>query len=71
VNTEHREFCPSVSRDGKYLFFTSRRPRSMKIPRYRNTTREALGLAPDPERGDIDIYWLDARFLEKLRPTAE
>ncbi|MCP4898542.1 MAG: Xaa-Pro aminopeptidase, partial [bacterium] len=27
VNTEHTEFCPSVSRDGKYLFFTSNRPK--------------------------------------------
>lgn len=68
VNTEHREFCPSVSPDGKYLFFTSRRPKNTKIPRYRNTAREALGLAPDPERADIDIYWLDARYLDKLRP---
>ena len=71
VNTEHLEFCPSVSRDGKYLFFTSRRPKSMKIPRYPNAAREALGLAPDPERADIDIYWLDARYLDTLRPTAQ
>ncbi|MCP3998751.1 MAG: hypothetical protein GY722_27320, partial [bacterium] len=70
VNTEHREFCPSVSPDGKYLFFTSRRPKNTKIPRYRNTAREALGLAPDPELADVDIYWLDARYLEGLRPTA-
>lgn len=26
VNTEHREFAPSVSPDGRYLFFTSFRP---------------------------------------------
>lgn len=26
VNTEHREFAPSVSSDGKHLFFTSNRP---------------------------------------------
>ncbi len=71
VNTEHLEFCPSVSRDGKYLFFTSRRPKNTKIPRFRNTAREALGLAPDPERADIDIYWLDAQYLDKFRPTAK
>ena len=67
VNTEHREFCPSVSRDGKYLFFTSRRPKNTKIPHYRNSARETLGLAPDPEQADIDIYWLDARYLDTLR----
>ncbi|MCP3958305.1 MAG: hypothetical protein GY719_10680, partial [bacterium] len=50
--------------------FTSRRPKNTRIPRYRNTARETLGLAPDPERADIDIYWLDARYLDKLRPAA-
>ncbi len=71
VNTEHLEFCPSVSRDGKYLFFTSNRPKPTKIPRYTNTAREALGLAADPGRPDIDIYWMDARYLDGLRPQAE
>lgn len=71
VNTEHLEFCPSVSRDGKYLFFTSNRPKQTEIPRFRSEARETLGLAPNPGRPDIDIYWMDARYLDKLRPTAE
>jgi Tol biopolymer transport system component len=68
VNTEHLEFCPSISRDGKYLFFTSRRPKTVEIPIYRNTVREELKLKPNTERGDIDIYWVDAEVVEKLRP---
>jgi len=43
VNTDAREFCPMVSPDGKYLFFTSK------------------------QRGDGDIYWVDARIIETLR----
>ena len=71
VNTEHREFCPSVSRDGKYLFFTSNRPKQTAIPRYPSAVRETLGVTPDTERADIDIYWLDAGYLDALRPEAE
>jgi Tol biopolymer transport system component len=71
VNTEHLEFCPSVSRDGKYLFFTSRRPKATEIPSYRNTARDELGVKPNPDRGDIDIYWIDARYLERFRPKSK
>jgi len=44
INTEFLEFCPMLSHDGKYLFFTSYR------------------------RGDGDIYWVDARIIEKFKP---
>ena len=43
VNSSDDEICPSVSLDGKYLFFTTRR------------------------RGTADIYWMDARIIEKLK----
>jgi glyoxylase-like metal-dependent hydrolase (beta-lactamase superfamily II)/Tol biopolymer transport system component len=44
VNSPEDEICPSLSADGKCLFFTSRR------------------------RGRADIYWIDARIIEELRP---
>ncbi len=44
INTEYLEFCPMLSPDGKYLFFTSYR------------------------RGNGDIYWVDAKIIEKLKP---
>lgn len=44
VNSDSGEICPSVSLDGKYLFFTSRR------------------------RGKADIFWVDARIIDTLRP---
>jgi hypothetical protein len=69
VNTEHLEFCPSVSRDGKYLFFTSNRPKAEEIV---GTTavREELGLTPSSDRPDIDIYWVDAGTIERFRSQA-
>ena len=67
VNTEHLEFCPSISRDGKYLFFTSNRPKAMEITD-RTTVRQELGAQPRSGRPDIDIYWMDAGFIEEFRP---
>jgi len=70
VNTEHLEFCPSVSRDGKYLFFTSNRPKAQLITDT-SGIREELGITPSSERPDIDIYWIDAGFIESFRPEME
>jgi hypothetical protein len=69
VNTEHLEFCPSVSRDGKYLFFTSNRPKAEEIVGT-SAVREELGLTPSTDRPDIDIYWVDASFIEDFRPES-
>jgi len=44
VNSSELEYCPVVSPEGKYLFFTSRR------------------------RENDDIYWMDAKVLEKQKP---
>jgi Tol biopolymer transport system component len=44
VNSSSDEICPSVSLDGKYLFFTTRR------------------------RGKADIYWLNTKIIEELKP---
>lgn len=44
INSNKLEFCPMISPDGKYLFFSSRR------------------------RGNEDIYWVDAKVIENLKP---
>ncbi|MCK5571008.1 MAG: PD40 domain-containing protein [Spirochaetes bacterium] len=44
INSDAAEICASVSPDGKYLFFQSRRT------------------------GNMDIYWVDATIIEKLKP---
>jgi hypothetical protein len=69
VNTEHLEFCPSVSRDGKYLFFTSNRPKAVSTEG-ESAVRKELALYPSFDRPDIDIYWIDAGFIEGFRPKA-
>lgn len=64
-----QEYSPFVSRDGKYFFFMSTR-----LPTGKNLSEDTYslkGLArtfSSPENGNSDIYWMDAGFIEKLRP---
>ena len=70
VNSEARDLYPSESRDGRYLFFTSNRPKDREITSAPGI-REELGLTPSTERPDIDIYWVDAAFIERFRPGSK
>jgi len=44
INSPDSDYCPYVSPNGKYFFFTSRRT------------------------GADDIYWVDAKVIEELKP---
>jgi Tol biopolymer transport system component len=46
VNTSDTDYCPKVTPDGKYLFYTSR------------------------STGEGDVYWVDARIIDRYRPGA-
>ena len=70
LNTESgREYSSYLSPDGKYLFFMSGRT----LPDT-NITASNLKLNylvekfNQPQNGNSDIYWIDASFIEKLRP---
>jgi hypothetical protein len=58
-----------VSPDGRYLFFSSTKareiPSSAEKPATSRTLREYFAA---PQNGNADIYWIDASFLETLRP---
>jgi hypothetical protein len=55
VNSPWKDEYPYVSPDGKYLFFNSNRPSSLHD-------------SPIPD-GPGNMYWVDARVIEDLRPT--
>jgi len=61
------EFSPYVSPDGKYFFFMSSRtaPASGMEPL---TLRYLKKIHNAPKNGYPDIYWIDAGFIEELRP---
>ena len=50
INSEHVDFCPMVTPDGRYLFLSRRWGAT-----WDDTTR-------------CEIYWVDARVLERFRP---
>jgi len=64
-----REWSAYVSRDGQYLFFMSSRvtPGAQGSWTGRPVS-ELLDLSRRPGYGSEDIYWVDARVIEKLRP---
>lgn len=58
---------PYVSPDGKYFFFASNRKRDDAKDQARSYAR-LQAMASDPQNGSADIYWIDAAFIETLRP---
>ncbi len=68
INSSEQEGSPHISPDGKYLFFCSDRtnfkPYSDKPLTYEQVLKRVL----TPGNGRGDIYWIDAKVIEDLRP---
>lgn len=71
INMTGREFCPIVSPDGKYFFFTSNRmstkEESTKNLSYSKIKRDFIDSYNHPGMGKNDVYWVDATIIEKYR----
>jgi len=69
VNTrESGEACPSVSSDGKYLFFSGM---CRILPSYSDTSitlKEKLTILNQPGNGSEDVFWVSAKIIEELKP---
>ena len=64
-----REYTPYVSPDGKYFFFmATRSPAATDAPEGGYSAADLVRLHGLPENGQSDIYWMDAGFIEALRP---
>lgn len=70
VNTpESQEYSPYVSPDGRFFFFMCARPNwEVMAPGGRLSLDGIRQLSDQPENGLPDIYWMDASFIEALRP---
>ncbi len=70
INSEYQEYCPVVSPDGEFLFFTSYKPGdfSARKPLTYDAFQEIYQM---PQNGLGDVYWLSAELLDQLRPTAK
>ena len=64
-----QEYSPFVSRDGMYFFFMSTRLPADTASDGGTYSLDGLNRAfNNPENGNSDIYWIDAGFIEELRP---
>lgn len=68
INSPGSEFCPMLSPDGKYLFFTSNRFAQDRVPEAPLGRADFYKAHNLPGNGLGDIYWVDARVIEELRP---
>jgi len=67
INSRAHENCPIFSPDGRFFFFTSRR--SSEEPHQEPITYRSLKeRLTSPENGQGDIYWVDARIIDRFRP---
>ncbi len=71
INVTGREFCPIVSPDGKYFFFTSSRSKetnklSEKLT-YKKIKDDFIQSYNYPQMGKSDIYWVDSKIIETYK----
>ncbi|MFC2141335.1 hypothetical protein ACFLR7_00190 [Acidobacteriota bacterium] len=69
INTkESGEGCPWVTPDGKYLFFSSG---TWTLPNYSTvplTLKKKIEILSQPGHGSEDVFWVDAKIIEDLKP---
>lgn len=68
INTPRPEYCSMISPDGKYLFFTSARIDVSRISNKPLTYEDFKKCHNSAKNGLSDIYWVDAKIIETLRP---
>jgi WD40-like Beta Propeller Repeat len=68
INSRYHENCPIVSNDGKYLFFTSRKINEEFLNDSINFSI-IKEINNQPQNGKGDIYWVDAKVIQDLRPN--
>ncbi len=67
INTQYREVDPVVSPDRKFIFFRSNRKIYKSYSETALTYNEVIKILDSPGNGEGDIYWVDAKIIEKLR----
>lgn len=64
-------YSPSFSPDGRFFFFMSARAFAVEALAGKPIGyKDARKLSCEPGNGNSDIWWVDAEFLERLRPGA-
>ena len=70
INSNHFEFCPSLSPDGKHLFFTSQKV-DLKSNQQRIQYNSLKKLHTKPKNSNGDIYIINAQIIKDLKESAK
>ncbi len=68
INTPGSEYCPMISPDGKYFFFTGAARDARRIPDKPLSYEDFMKYHYSAKNGMSDIYWVDAKIIEELKP---
>ena len=67
INSPFLEYCPSISPDGKYLFFTSNRSDDKKYSEKTLGIDQIVSGLQSTINGSQNIYWIDAAAINSLK----
>ncbi len=70
INSEESDFCPNVSPDGRYLFFSSYRDNPKSAKKIKNYS-ELMEYYHSPYNGYATLFWTNAAIIEILRNESE
>lgn len=66
INSESYDYCPIMSPDGKYFFFTSFRSNDFNTQEEKSYT-EYVNMLANNGNGAGDVYWIKSDFIEKIK----
>ncbi len=70
INSPYQEYCPTLSPDGKYFFFSSyKRPEAAPVPAV-TSLDDIRRIYAESHFGTGDMYWVDAAVSDALRTTS-
>lgn len=67
INSTSLDYCPSISPDGKWLFFTSQRRALQPDNNGKFTYAELVRKLNGPQNGFGDLYWLNSTILQNFK----
>ena len=67
INSSALDFCPFVTADGKFLFFTSQRGTLSNYSKIPLTYEMIKKISKEHGNGRGDLYWVSSKIIEELK----
>lgn len=66
INSNKLDYCPSITKDGKFMFFTSTKVGEREYDK-KTSYEQLVKDYNNPNNGAGDIYWVSAEVIQKLK----